>query len=127
MTATHCAKTLISAAAAGNVPVQQSVKFLLPGMIAYVAQAAGQKQAGVDAESGEVNLPGVEELLKAFSTLFLSFPEATRECPVHEDSLTRTNIYIIQAHMHSAFSCPCLSFCLIAHHSRHRHGFTLRL
>lgn len=79
MTATHCAKTLISAAAAGNTAIQQCVKFLLPGMITYVANIAGQVQSGIGSEGHVHELQGVDEILKAFSTLFASFPETTRE------------------------------------------------
>jgi hypothetical protein len=79
VTATHCAKTLVAAAAAGNVALQHCVKYLIPGVVLYVTTVAGRNRGDGGAQSdAESDVQGVEEALKAFSVLFSSFPEASR-------------------------------------------------
>ena len=76
VTAAHCAKTLLSAAAAGNIALQHCVKLLIPGIISYLASVAGRNQQKDGGAQGDTQ--GVEEALKAFAVLFSSFPELSR-------------------------------------------------
>jgi len=76
-TSLHCAKTLITAAAAGNQILQCCVKLLIPGMISHMATISGQLRAEVNSIS-EADHQDIDETFKGFSSLFASFPEELR-------------------------------------------------
>ncbi|KIJ41885.1 hypothetical protein M422DRAFT_60390 [Sphaerobolus stellatus SS14] len=75
LTATHCAKTLITAASTGNVLLQHCVRLLVPGMIIYIASVAALAD---EPDTQKLHAPATEEILKAFSTLVPTLPEASR-------------------------------------------------
>lgn len=75
LTAAHCSKTLFTAASSGNQLLQQCIKLLVPGMIAYIASVAALVE---EPETQKVHGPATEEVLKAFSTFLSSVPEASR-------------------------------------------------
>lgn len=53
------------------------MRLIIPGMVAHLADVAGRVTTG--AALSPVELKGVDEVLKAFNTLFSTFPEANRE------------------------------------------------
>ncbi|EJD52751.1 ARM repeat-containing protein [Auricularia subglabra TFB-10046 SS5] len=77
LTAAHCAKTLINGATAGNPALQHCVRFLVPGMITYIARVAS---LATDAETPppEIYVKAAEETLKAFTAFYNSVPESKR-------------------------------------------------
>lgn len=77
LTAAHCAKTLINGATAGNQALQHCVKFLVPGMITYIARVAS---LATDAETQppEIYVKAAEETLKAFTAFYTSVSESKR-------------------------------------------------
>ena len=76
LTAAHCAKTLIIAAASGNQLLRQCPRLLLPGLIEFVAQSAGMVEGGT---LPDTRLAALNEVWKAFSLFFASVPEDLRE------------------------------------------------
>jgi HEAT repeat-containing protein 5 len=76
LTAAHCAKTLIVAAGTGNVLLRQCTKFLIPGLIEYIAKVS---PAVADGSVSETSLSAISEVWKAFASFFNSTPEALRE------------------------------------------------
>lgn len=76
LTAAHCAKTLIVAAASGNQLLRQCPRLLMPGLIEFVGQSAGMVEGGT---LPEARLAALNEVWKAFSLFFASVPEDLRE------------------------------------------------
>lgn len=76
LTAAHCAKTLIIAAASGNQLLRQCPRLLMPGLIEFVAQSAGMVEGGT---LPDTRLAALNEVWKAFSLFFTSVPEDLRE------------------------------------------------
>jgi hypothetical protein len=75
VTATHCAKTLVAAAAAGNVALQHCVKYLIPGVVLYLTTVAGRNRGDGGAQSdAESDVQGVESLFGAVLVIPRNLP-----------------------------------------------------
>jgi len=75
LTAAHCAKTLVTAAASGNQMLRQCPRLLMPGLIEFVAQSPGMVEGGT---LPDTRLAALNEVWKAFSLFFASVPEDSR-------------------------------------------------
>ncbi|KZW00275.1 clathrin-coated vesicle protein [Exidia glandulosa HHB12029] len=77
LTAGHCAKTLITGATAGSPTLQYCVKFLVPGMITYIARVSSLANDSTG-PTPDVHIKATEEALKAFTAFYNSVPESKR-------------------------------------------------
>jgi hypothetical protein len=75
LTAAHCARTLITAAAAGNPVARQCPKLLIPSLIEYIGMIAPSINEG---DPAEVEVSMVSEIWKSFAAFFASVPETLR-------------------------------------------------
>ena len=72
LTAAQCARTLIGAAASGNVLLRLCAKLLMPGLIEFVAKMA---PAVNDRTISDLHSAAIAETWKAFNTFFTSVPD----------------------------------------------------
>ncbi|KAI5895636.1 ARM repeat-containing protein [Schizophyllum commune H4-8] len=75
LTAAQCARTLIGAAASGNVLLRLCAKLLMPGLIEFVAKMA---PAVNDRTISDLHSAAIAETWKAFNTFFTSVPDEHR-------------------------------------------------
>lgn len=102
LTAAHCAKTLIVAAASGNQLLRQCPRLLMPGLIEFVAQSAGMVERGT---LPAVRLAALNEVWKAFSLFFASVPEDLREFPGLRLSLAKCSMLFLQVSGYCVYFC----------------------
>ncbi|CAK5273821.1 unnamed protein product [Mycena citricolor] len=70
--ASHCARTLITAATSGNLLLQKCTKLLIPGLIEFIAKIAPMV---MDGSVTETHVAAIGEVWKAFSAYYASVPE----------------------------------------------------
>jgi HEAT repeat-containing protein 5 len=74
LTAAHCAKTLVTASAAGSPALLHCARLLLPGTIECVARIAA-----VENEASEIRVQIIGEIWKAYAALFSASSEENRK------------------------------------------------
>ncbi|PPQ91330.1 hypothetical protein CVT25_003770 [Psilocybe cyanescens] len=75
LTAAHCAKTLLLASSSGNGMLLQCARLLIPGLIEFIAKMAPLVH---DGSLSEAQSAAINEVWKAFTTLFTSTAEENR-------------------------------------------------